>query len=43
MEAFLASLLRHWRFRSVGFLLVAFSAVVGQTFVLSLFGEEWRA
>ncbi|MBK5932279.1 MFS transporter [Halochromatium salexigens] len=35
-------LLRHWRFLSVGFLLVAFSAV-GQTFVLSLFGGEWRA
>ncbi|MCF7996760.1 MAG: hypothetical protein K9L88_18295, partial [Chromatiaceae bacterium] len=35
------STLSHWRFRSVGFLLVAFSAV-GQTFVLSLFGEEWR-
>jgi len=27
---------------SVGFLMVAFSAV-GQTFVLSLFGGEWRA
>ncbi len=31
----------HWRFLSAGFLLVAFSAV-GQTFVLSLFGGEWR-
>ncbi|MEA3640016.1 MAG: hypothetical protein VBE63_08740, partial [Lamprobacter sp.] len=35
-------LLRHWRLLSVGFLMVAFSAV-GQTFVLSLFGGEWRA
>lgn len=34
-------LLRHSRFLSAGFLLVAFSAV-GQTFVLSLFGGEWR-
>jgi len=31
----------HWRFLGAGFLLVAFSAV-GQTFVLSLFGGEWR-
>ncbi|MCA1788383.1 MAG: MFS transporter [Thioalkalivibrio sp.] len=35
------SLLPHWRFLGAGFLLVAFSAV-GQTFVLSLFGGEWR-
>ena len=34
-------LLRHPRFLGAGFLLVAFSAV-GQTFVLSLFGGEWR-
>ncbi|WP_155988438.1 hypothetical protein [Thioalkalivibrio sp. AKL19] len=34
-------LLRHPRFLGAGFLLVAFS-VVGQTFVLSLFGGEWR-
>ncbi len=33
---------RHGPLLSVGFLLVAFSAV-GQTFVLSLFGGEWRA
>ena len=31
----------HWRFLGASFLLVAFSAV-GQTFVLSLFGGEWR-
>ncbi|MBS0002954.1 MAG: MFS transporter [Thioalkalivibrio sp.] len=31
----------HWRFLAAGFFLVAFSAV-GQTFVLSLFGGEWR-
>ena len=31
----------HWRFLGAGSLLVAFSAV-GQTFVLSLFGGEWR-
>lgn len=35
-------LFRHWRLLGAGFLLVAFSAV-GQTFVLSLFGGEWRA
>lgn len=34
-------LFHHWRFLGTGFLLVAFSAV-GQTFVLSLFGGEWR-
>jgi len=34
-------LLRHSRFLGAGFLLMAFSAV-GQTFVLSLFGGEWR-
>jgi MFS family permease len=34
-------LLPHSRFLGAGFLLVAFSAV-GQTFVLSLFGGEWR-
>ncbi|MGM0554390.1 MAG: MFS transporter [Pseudomonadota bacterium] len=34
-------LLQHPRFLGAGFLLVAFSAV-GQTFVLSLFGGEWR-
>lgn len=35
-------LIGHWRFLSASFLLVGFSAV-GQTFVLSLFGGEWRA
>ncbi len=42
LKARLHPLLDHWRFLSVGFLMVAFSAV-GQTFVPSLFGGEWRA
>lgn len=35
------ALIPHWRFLSASFLLVGLSAV-GQTFVLSLFGGEWR-